>query len=136
MEVFPTAVQYRIIKTLGGMIGPSKEAEDMTAAENGAEYPSFFIIGIKNAPKDAADATASPTIDPISRDAPIVTIAIAPLNRPNHAFTNLISRSSNPPLSMSCPVNTKNGTAKNEKLFIPPYILIAIWIGSNPATIV
>ena len=37
IEVLPTAVQYRIIKTLGGMIGPSSEAEDMTAAEYAGE---------------------------------------------------------------------------------------------------
>ena len=37
IEVLPTAVQYRIIRTLGGMIGPSSEAEDMTAAEYAGE---------------------------------------------------------------------------------------------------
>ena len=83
------------------MIGPRSDAEDITAAANGAEYPSFFIIGIRNAPRDAADATARPTIDPIRRDAPIVTIAMAPLNLPNHAFTNLIRDSRRPPLSIS-----------------------------------
>jgi hypothetical protein len=29
--------QYRIISTLGGMIGPKRDAEDMTAAANSGE---------------------------------------------------------------------------------------------------
>ena len=82
---------------------------------------------MRKTPRDAAEATARPTIEPISRDAPIVTIAIAPLKLPNHTLTNLTSDSSRPPRSISWPVSTKNGTARNEKLFMPPYIFIASW---------
>ena len=51
----------------------------------------LFIMGIKNTPKDAAAATASPTIEPIRSEATMVTMAIAPFRFPNQTFTNLTS---------------------------------------------
>ena len=73
-------------------------------------------------------------MEPISRDATMVTIAIAPRRFPNHTLTNLTSVSSRPPRSISCPVITKNGTARKLKLFMPAYILMAICTGLIPAT--
>ena len=82
-------------------------------------------MGMRNTPRDAAEATASPTMEPMSREAPMATMAIAPLKLPNQALTNLTRDSSSPPLSMSCPVRTKKGTARKLKLFMPPYIFMA-----------
>src|SRR5512146_1570673 len=59
MEVRPTAMQYRIMRTLGGMMGPSSDAVAITPDAKLGVYPSFFIIGIRKEPSEAGPANVS-----------------------------------------------------------------------------
>ena len=51
-----------IIIILGGIIPPIVELTPVTAAENAAGYPAFFIAGKTNAPTVAVSATTEPFI--------------------------------------------------------------------------
>ncbi len=119
MDVRPTEMQYRIIRTLGGMIGPSSEALAMTPDANAGLYPSSFIMGMRKDPKEAVAATARPTMAPINRHVPTVTRARAPLTCPTKAFTKSVRSLRILPLTISCPVRMKKGTARRANPFIP-----------------
>ena len=102
-----------IIMILGGIIPPMVELTPVTAAENAAGYPAFFIAGKTSAPTVAVSATTEPFIPAKNMLTRTFTWANPPRIRPINALLKATNRSVIVALVINSPVSIKNAIAVN-----------------------
>src|SRR5699024_462007 len=113
---------YRINKTLGGIIGPTTDAEAVSTTLKSVLYPFCSIAGIIVEPIAAVSAAPEPDIPAIIILAKIFTCANPPLKCPTTDSAKFNKRIVIPALFIISPANIKNGMAINVKELIPENI--------------
>ena len=129
----PVSVPAMIIGMLGGMIGPIVEDAAVTAQENSASYPSFFIAGMRMAPRLAVSATAVPEIPAKIIEATMLAWASPPWMCPTSALQKRMIRSEIPPRFIRFPARMNPGIQSSTKTSIPEYIFCGITMSGMPA---
>ena len=100
---------------LGGKIGPTTAEAPVTAAENGAEKPFFFIAAISILPSPPTSASAAPDMPEKIRLEKMLTCARPPGARPTSVSANRKMRSVMPAEFIRLPTKMKIGTATSGK---------------------
>src|SRR5690606_17610182 len=105
---------------IGGISAPPVDAAASTPAENWAEKPSRFIIGMVITPVDTVLATAEPETEPISPEPITATSPDPPIKRPARQRDRLTIKSPAPDLSRKDPNRINMNTKVAEILAVLP----------------
>ena len=118
-ETPPLAAENTMNEAVGGINCPTGAEATFAAAENALSYPCSSSSGCITPPIAVAAAIPEPDIEPNIALPAMLVIAKEPGTLPKTSIARLISLFAIPPLLISRPASTKNGTASNVKLSIP-----------------